>query len=172
MKKYIVGALFGFLLSVPFTAFGEELASMIGKTVQAENPVVVNGKVLEVKSVNIDGTTYSPNRAIAEALGMDIKFEDNTVIFEEKAVPEEEPIQTDIHTEIQGGDVVSEDMTLEEINLQIESLQSSIEARENMLKITDRSEEEKEVVRQQIAEIQAKIAELEAKKAQLQAQTP
>lgn len=85
MRKYKIGILIGVLLSIPLSAYGQEIASLIGKSVQAENNVIVNGEELEVKAINIGGTTYSPNRAIANALGLDIKFKDNKVIFDSKA---------------------------------------------------------------------------------------
>lgn len=83
MRKYIVGFMVGLLFASAFPVYGA-VTSMIGKKVQAENKVEVNGKSLDVTSVNIGGTTYAPNRAIADALGMDIKFENNTVVFSSK----------------------------------------------------------------------------------------
>lgn len=87
MRKYLVGALAGFLLTLPFYAFGSQISTMIGKKIQTEYDVLVNGKQLSVKAVAFDGTSYSPNRAIADALGMDIKLENKTVVFTSKTPP-------------------------------------------------------------------------------------
>lgn len=80
MRKYIIGFIVGLLAASALPVYGA-VDSLIGKQVQAENAVIVNGKELDVKAVNINGTTYSPNRAIAEALNLGIAFKDGTIIF-------------------------------------------------------------------------------------------
>jgi len=85
MRKYLIGFIAGLLVASALPTYAA-VSTMIGKTVQAENAVVVNGKELEVKAVNIEGTTFTPNRALAEALGLDIKFENGTVIIEQSEV--------------------------------------------------------------------------------------
>lgn len=52
-----------------------EVESMIGKQVQGQFPVKVEGKKLDVQAIVIDGTSYLPVRAIAEALGKEVKFD-------------------------------------------------------------------------------------------------
>lgn len=81
MRKYIIGGLVGFLLAVPFTAFGEQISTVIGKQVKSEHAVLVDGKQLDKKAILIDGTTYAPLRAVADAVGYDAAFTNNTVVL-------------------------------------------------------------------------------------------
>lgn len=83
MRKYIIGFIVGLLVSSAIPVYGEVI-SKVGKTVQAENSVIVDGVELDVRAVNIDGTTYTPNRALAESLGMDIIFVDQKVVFKNR----------------------------------------------------------------------------------------
>jgi len=86
MKKFVSGLLIGFLLAIPTYALAEQ-ESMIGKTVGAEYPVFIDGKVLEVPAIVVDGRSFAPVRAIGEAMGLNVSFENQTVILK-SPVPE------------------------------------------------------------------------------------
>lgn len=45
-----------------------------GATQFASYPVNINGQALAAKPINVDGTTYLPIRAVAEALGTDVEW--------------------------------------------------------------------------------------------------
>jgi len=162
MRKYLIGALFGFLLAFPFTVFADEIASLVGEKVQAENVVVVNGKELSVRAVNIKGTTYSPNRAIADALGLNIKFEDQKVKFESKKEITDALIE-------EGGTSLEKSEQIEKINRTIQSRYEDIERMENLLKISVPSEKITKEFEEAISAIRQEIAELEDEKAALEA---
>jgi hypothetical protein len=83
MKKYIVGALFGFLLSLAFSAHAE-VASLIGKVVEGSFPLQINGQKSEKDAVVIDGTSYIPVRSAGELFGYDVSFVDSKVILKVK----------------------------------------------------------------------------------------
>lgn len=74
MRKYIIGTIFGFLLAVTTSVYANDVTTLIGKTIQAEFPVTINGKVLEKKALVIDGTSYVPLRIIGEAIGYESSF--------------------------------------------------------------------------------------------------
>lgn len=84
MKKYagyLLAGMIGFVIAIPATSFGAQIQSMVGKKIQAEYSVEVYGKTLPVKSIVIGGTSYTPNRALADAIGADVRLEDKKVIF-------------------------------------------------------------------------------------------
>jgi hypothetical protein len=74
MKKYLIGALFGFLLSLSISVYGEEVKSVIGAVIDGELPVSVNGEKLGNKAITIAGTSYLPVREFAEKVGYNVAF--------------------------------------------------------------------------------------------------
>ena len=78
MKKFVSGLLIGFLLAIPTYAIAEQ-TSMIGKTIESEYPVIIDGKELEVPAIVVDGRSFAPVRAIGEAVGLDVSFENQTI---------------------------------------------------------------------------------------------
>jgi hypothetical protein len=82
MKK-LLGFVGAFILGAFVMAAGEDVSakvkSLVGQKVAGEYKVVVNGKELEQKGAIIAGTTNIPVRAVSEALGADLKVEDETV---------------------------------------------------------------------------------------------
>ncbi|KRE33297.1 hypothetical protein [Paenibacillus sp. Soil724D2] len=76
MKKYLVGAVFGFCLSLGVGA-SAEVVSMVGKVVDGAFPVTVNGSKVEASAIVIEGTSYLPVRAMGDALNMNVSFDPN-----------------------------------------------------------------------------------------------
>lgn len=83
MRKYIIGALVGAVLSYSVSAYGSEISN-IGKKIQGEYVVSVDGTPLSKKAVAVDGTTYVPLRVAADEFGYDTKFVNNTVQLTKK----------------------------------------------------------------------------------------
>lgn len=75
MRKYLIGIFIGVALTISSSAFATDVITLIGQKIQGELPVKINGVELEKPAIVINGTSYLPNRAIADALGMDIKFD-------------------------------------------------------------------------------------------------
>lgn len=97
VRKIVVGLILGAALVFAGQAAADSL-SKVGKRVQAEYPVIVDGVTLNVKALAIDGTTTTPNRALAEAIGYDIAFVNKKVVYTKKVeevrpVDEEEIIE-------------------------------------------------------------------------------
>ena len=74
MRKYIVGMVFGILLSLSFSVYAEEIQSMIGKTVEGSFPLVIGDKRATKDVIIIEGTSYIPVRAAAEMFGYEVSF--------------------------------------------------------------------------------------------------
>ena len=181
MRKYLVGFIAGLLLASAFPAYGS-VTSMIGKQVQAENSIIVNGLELDVKAVNIDGTTYTPNRALAEALGAEIGFEDKKVIFETKeGEPVEQPVDTPTQEPIPTVDPPQSE--LDKINARIvevdklitEYISRDAQYKFDLMANPDSKEETMKKIKENdenIKPIQDERKYLEQRKAELQSQTP
>jgi hypothetical protein len=75
VRKYLIGILIGVALTISTSVFAEDIQTLIGVKVQGEFPVKLNGEQLVKPAIVINGTSYLPNRTIADALGMDITFD-------------------------------------------------------------------------------------------------
>jgi uncharacterized protein (DUF1501 family) len=73
MRRYIIGALFGFILSIGVGAHAEVI-NMIGKVIDGAFTVKVDGNTLADQAIVVEGTSYLPVRAFGDATGYDIKF--------------------------------------------------------------------------------------------------
>lgn len=162
MRKYIVGALFGLLLAIPLTTFGEQISSIVGKQVKGEHPVIVDGKHLSKNAISIDGTTYAPLRAVADAVGYDIAFTNNSVILSSPTKEGDLVDTTSTPTTL----AEPSPFTLKDIEFSINRLKSSIEfAKDNIAKFetagsTDAVEEQKKY----LADCEAELAIWESRK--------
>ncbi len=74
MRRYLIGAIIGFALSLPLTSHAA-VENLIGRVVEGVFPVKVNGKEIEKQAIVIDGTSYLPVRAIGDALGLEVSFD-------------------------------------------------------------------------------------------------
>ncbi|MFE4569945.1 stalk domain-containing protein [Paenibacillus chitinolyticus] len=93
MKKYVVGALFGFVLAFAASA-NAEVKTMIDKIVEGTFPVTVEGKKLQTDAVVIEGSTYLPVRAFGEAIGYEVKFDSDLGVSLEQKKPESDADDT------------------------------------------------------------------------------
>lgn len=82
-SKYIAVFIAGALLAFSGQAVADSV-SKIGKKVQGEVVVKVDGVPLEAKGLIVDGQTSVPARALAEASGYDVSFENKEVILTKK----------------------------------------------------------------------------------------
>ena len=75
-----MGVIVGAVLAVGVSAAADGV-SKLGKTITNEYVVKVDGAALEVKAIAVDGTSYAPIRAIANAVGRDVVFQNNEVLL-------------------------------------------------------------------------------------------
>jgi hypothetical protein len=116
MKKIVFGIIIGVGLTFAVQA-GAETISNVGKKVQAEYEVTVDGNSLPVMAVAVGGTTLTPNRALADAVGYDIAFKDNVVSFTKKKVEVES-----VGTETQVDELTEVNNRIKELTGQIGKL--------------------------------------------------
>lgn len=119
MKKFMTGLIAGMLLMVSMTTFAEEIESYIGKVIEGQFPVIVDGQKVDKPGLVIEGTTYLPVRATAELFGYDIAFIDSQVILNKKVVATVQEVEKPVEPE---PIVETEEMTLPFIESEIERL--------------------------------------------------
>lgn len=89
MKKYIIGAVFGFILSIGVSAHAE-VVNMIGKVVDGTFAVKVGDNTIDTPAIVIEGTSYLPVRAIGDAIGYTVGFDsDLGITLTPKAVTQQ-----------------------------------------------------------------------------------
>lgn len=164
MKKFSyvsLGIAIGVMLTLASNAYGSELKSLVGKKVQSESEVLVEGVKLDT-AIIIDGKSYAPVRSIGEVAGFLVDFKDKKITLEKKQLSSED------ETISEG--VVGEVMTdIERVETQIDSVKSSIESLQYMAKIkTNITEEEEQMVQKKLSEYYTLLTELEKKKAELE----
>lgn len=74
MKKYVIGAIIGIMLSTSYSV-SAEVINMIGKKVDGSYPFKINGKRATQDVIVIEGASYVPVRAAADLFGYDIDFD-------------------------------------------------------------------------------------------------
>lgn len=93
MKKIVAGFLAGALFTLGTTSFAAEIKSLVGKKIQSEVTVTANGKQLD-NAVVVDGKSYAPVRAIAQAAGMEVEFGKEGIVLTETA---QEPVTNPVN---------------------------------------------------------------------------
>lgn len=174
MKKIVFGILVGLCIALPIQVISD---NMVGKTVEVEVPVKVNGEYLLVNAIGIEGTTYAPVRALAESVTADVYWdgEAREVIIETKK--EDITIPSLEETE---ENIMSEEEILMEISIaerEIEINQRQKFSSEKFLEVvTENSEpgisteETINKTKEKIAKFELAIEREQQRKAQLEAQ--
>lgn len=169
MKKYIVGFLAGTVFAVSATAFADTIPSLIGKKVQAQYTVEVNGKVL--KTVVVDGSNYAPVRALGEAVGYEAASEGKKVVLSEvKAVDEIKTLPSSSYTKEQFETEISyyenlikgNEEALERIKKSISSGKYTGDELKYLQTNLEKGEKNLASDKDRLAELQAQLAELQA----------
>lgn len=170
MKKYIIGGLVGFMLSLGVGAHAEVI-NMIGKVVDGAFPVKVNGKTLANSAIVIEGTSYLPVREFGDSLGMDVKF-DSTMGIEltqtattvptatsAPAIPTGENPKMKRYKEVvdEGSKLANEVLSLEQKVNQIKTTHATMDQNVDDLK-------------QQVIDLKAQIDKLDQEKRDLEAE--
>lgn len=172
MKRTIVAFLAGVLLATAGSVYAEDIKTLIGKQIQGEIPVKINGEELDKKAIYVDGTSYLPVRAIGDALGMDVKYDADLGV--ELTPKEGEAVDTAPESPVEVAPVPmseedadsiktsEEQLSLAETRIKdnqdrIKRLESEKSAEtENLSKVT--SPEERQIAEMKILGIEAEIA--------------
>jgi hypothetical protein len=165
MKNLVIGIIIGALLIFSGQAVAGSI-SKVGKKVQAEYQITVDGKTLEAKALAIDGQTTTPNRALAEAVGYDVAFVNKEVIFTKK-------VDTIIETSANPVVVPAEqNYTIDTITEAIKNLEGDMWADKVSLESFKNMGGTKniDIMEASIAKQESELIRLKAIKAQLEAQ--
>ncbi|NEU27012.1 hypothetical protein G3M74_12995 [Paenibacillus polymyxa] len=131
MKKTVAGFLAGVLFTIGAGAFADAIPSMVGKKVQSETPVTVNGKEIE-KAIVVDGKGYAPVRAIGEAARMNVQFGKEGIALSDEPTKEinPDPITTEpIADTKEPKKIIKETpLTLEQLNNAIKTNQDQLDS--------------------------------------------
>lgn len=131
MKKIFIGIIIGAMLMLAGQVYGAEVASHVGKRITNEYTITVDGKDLGVKAIVVDGVSHTPNRAIVEAMGGDVKFVDKTVVITtEKSDPAgggsvETSTPTDQAARIRDS-ISSVESSIKSLNKEVELIEKSL----------------------------------------------
>lgn len=162
MRKYIIGALFGLVLGLSATAYADELQSLIGKKVQGQTDVYLDGTKLD-SAIIVDGKSYAPTRKISEAAGKKVNFKDGGIYLDT-------PVEVTTTEQPEQNSETETEMTLEQVNHQIGKIEGEIEVMkiglEEMKKTGDTDNFNK--LSQTLKEWEEKLAALIEKKAELE----
>lgn len=105
MKKTILAFVAGAVFATAGSVYADEIKTMIGKQIEGQFPVKVNGVPLEQQAIVVDGTSHLPVRAVADALNMDIVFDSDLGIeVSEKEEAQDMPITVPQDQEEKAGD--------------------------------------------------------------------
>lgn len=77
MRKYIyglLGILIGFSLSITITTHADSIKSLIGKIVEGEYPISINGAKINTTAIVINNISYIPVRAVSGVFGLNVSF--------------------------------------------------------------------------------------------------
>lgn len=191
MRKYVIGAIAGAVLSLSATAFAAEVSTMIGKKVQGEVQIVQDGKKID-SAIIVDGKSYAPVRSIMQSAGYNVEFGGSQIMVDEPTptpevtpgpdptpspIPEPSPdpsvtpspTATPVPTAVP---TPTPKLTLEGIENKIESLKTRAWGLQAFIDNTKETDPDYAALVKQLADINAQIADLEAKKAELLAANP
>jgi len=171
-----LGAAIGVALTLSASAAADGISNLIGKKVQSEATVTLDGKKIDTAIV-IDNKSYAPIRSISEASGKKVSYEGGEVRLETpKKEPAKEPIEIiDPRKQEPPLDEAGKKNIIEAINTRLMILSENKSFLIDRLSVLNSdpnpSEEDKKtiaVLQKDLANTQAEIESLEAKKAELQ----
>jgi len=76
-------------MAVSAQAYGDEIASAVGKKVTSTMKLVIDGQQAAKDVIIIEGTSYLPVRVSAELFGYDVEYENRTVYLNKKEEPKQ-----------------------------------------------------------------------------------
>lgn len=90
MKKLgyvLLGVMAGIFLSITVSVSAEQI-SMIGKKVDDQAVIVMDGNELSIPAIILEGTSYAPVRAIGEAVGKEVGWTEGKITLDSKTTDE------------------------------------------------------------------------------------
>lgn len=161
MRNYLIGILIGIALMVSATSFADGIESLVGKKIESQYPVTIDGKTLDKQAIVVDGSSYAPLRAIGDALDKNVAFDETIGVS--LSSKEDNSVRNSTTVELPAP--TPKPLTLDEMNALIRTLQTSISVQTTS--IIGLSDERSATSKQSIAKWQAQLDALEAQKAEL-----
>jgi len=163
MKKILLGFIIGVLVTFPLYALANTV-SLIGKTVDSEVPVKLDGKYLGTKAIAIQGTSYLPVRSLTEAIGYNVQYDGG-----KKEIIVSSPIEPTNPTNPANPDTSVEEWqnSLEYINGQIQFIEGEILSHKMAIS-TESDPTRLAELNQKVRELEEELARLKAKKEELE----
>lgn len=96
MKKFVAGFLIASLIFSVSTAFAAEVKTMIGRVIQGQFDITVDGQKLSNPVIVVDGTSFAPVREFGEAIGYNVLFTTEGGVVLEKKVNEMEEFDIEV----------------------------------------------------------------------------
>lgn len=82
-RIFVAGVLFGVVIATSTTALASDsLKSLVGKSVDSQASVTVNGKTIPEPAIIIEGTSYTPTRYVGEYLGMEVTWKEGSILLD------------------------------------------------------------------------------------------
>ena len=85
-KNTVVAFIAGIMLAVSTSVVYAEVSSLIGKRVDGQIPLIINGVASANPAVTIEGVSYIPLRAAGQLFGYDVAWIDGEVVMEQSQV--------------------------------------------------------------------------------------
>lgn len=162
MKKFVMGLVLGVGLTVAVSAAAEEIQSLIGKQVEGQVAVVVDGVQINVPAAIIDGTSYAPVRAVGEAIGHEVDWKEGKVILESKQITPKSTASSSVGPTVTPAPS-TEAYTKDRVDAEIQRLEVDLYSLKLGLKDRD-----SEALRKKIADAEAELALWKQRLADLQ----
>lgn len=167
MKKYIIGFIAGAVFATAGAVYADDVV-LIGKKIEGQTTVYKDGVRLD-SAIIVDGKSYAPTRAIGEAAGYEVSFDEGEIHLNTSESDNAEGDSSNETIDVaQGGEIVVETpMTAEQLKRKMDDVVVNLTVEKH--KLTHGSEAQKAEAQERIPVLEAKLAALEAEKAALEA---
>lgn len=147
MKRFITGLVLGLCIAMPITVIAD---SMVGKRIETEVAIKLDGEYLPINAIGLEGRTYAPVRAFAEALGKEVDWDGEVII------------RTPTNSNEEGNDMDRE-WTLEQIEWEIKKIENSIYVHKVYIESNKNTSDLPDEIKQALIEAQKTIEDSKIK---------
>lgn len=129
-KFLTVGIIVGVFGTIATTSIAAQIPSLVGKKIQAEYEINVDGQKLDTKAIVVDGVSHLPVRKVSEIYGGDIKVKDKVITLNTNEVQQIEQGNNDETEEKKtdnSKDIKGYQASLENINSMLNGAQKGLE---------------------------------------------
>lgn len=144
MKRFISGLIVGLCIALPISAMAD---NMIGKRIETEVAIKLDGEYLPINAIGLEGRTYAPVRAFAEALGKEVDWDGEVIIKS----PSKE------------GNGMEREWTLEQVEWEIKKIENSIYVHKVYIESNKNTSDLPDEIKQALIEAQKTIEDNEIK---------